>query len=90
MSGIWLSHTTTADRADTILRAGCRESLKLRGKVFYLTAPYARMAEVPPPDEDLFCGTGLFHLDADQRHLVAHDLPADIRRTDARCLARSR
>ncbi len=77
---IRLYHTTTADRADSIMRDGFRDNATVNryfvGIIVY--PPGVWFSDVPALDDELFDRIGLFRHCAEDQTFIAVDLPAFI------------
>jgi hypothetical protein len=78
---IRLYHTTTADRADSIMLNGFRDNTTVNKRIFSGTTVYPPgvwFGDMPALDDELFDGIGLFNFDAERQTFVAVDvcLPA--------------
>jgi hypothetical protein len=71
-----LYHTTTADRADSIMIRGFRDcatvNKRLSGEIAY--PPGVWFSDVPAIDDELFDGIGLFNFDAERQVFIAVDV----------------
>jgi hypothetical protein len=77
MNTVRLYHTTTADRADSIMVNGFRDNATVNKRLFSGTITYApgvRFSDVPALDDELFDGIGLFSFDAERQTFIAVDV----------------
>jgi len=74
-----LYHTTLADRADSIMADGFRDSATVnkRFTATYHYDPGVWFGDVPPLDDELFDGIGLFSFDAERQAFIAITIAAD-------------
>jgi hypothetical protein len=79
---IRLYHTTTADRADSIMADGFRDNAtvnrRLTQEIHY--PPGVFFGDVPALDDELFDGVGLFNFDAEKQAFIAVDVRLPARR----------
>ena len=77
-STIRLYHTTTSDKADSIMANGFRDhgTVNKRLTVKYLYEPGVWLGDVPALDDELFDGVGLFGFDAEKQAFIAITIPA--------------
>ena len=77
-----LYHTTTIDRADSIMLHGFRDNATVNKRLFSGTTTYAPgvwFGDVPALDDELFDGVGLFNFDAERQAFIAVDLSLPVR-----------
>jgi hypothetical protein len=76
-----LYHTTTVERADSIMVSGFRDTATVNKRLTanYQYPPGVWFADVPPLDDDLFDGIGLFDFDAEKQTFIAITIPAILR-----------
>jgi hypothetical protein len=73
-----LYHTTTVDRAQSIMIHGFRDNVTVNKRLFSGTTVYPPgvwFGNLPILDDELFDGVGLFDFDAEQQVFIAADLP---------------
>jgi hypothetical protein len=77
-----LYHTTTVDRAGSIMLDGFRDSATVNKRLFSGTTVYKPgvwFGDVPAIDDELFDGVGLFNFDAERQAFIAVDLRLPVR-----------
>jgi hypothetical protein len=78
---IRLYHTTTVDRADSIMAEGFRDNATERKRMFSPTIQYTPrvwFGDIPALDDELFDGIGLFDFDAEKQTFIAVDVPPSV------------
>jgi len=76
-----LFHTTKPDRADSIMAGGFRDSATVNKRLTatYRYGPGVWFGDVPPLDDELFDGIGLFNFDAERQAFIAVTIPVIVR-----------